>query len=110
MDARRVLVYTTEFLPLAWVEQNRERHTLLVQSPSDYLKQFFFYEYVREREEWSASIGRTSTWEDTNPWVGALAARLTKLPYYVHGCLHCTHDVEQNMDRHQPHEGERLDP
>ena len=35
---------------------------------------------MREREEWSASIGRTSTWEDTNPWVGALAARLPKLP------------------------------
>ena len=45
-----------------------------------YLKQFYFYEYVREREEWSASIGRTSTWEDTNPWLGALAARLPKLP------------------------------
>jgi len=80
VDARRVLIYTTEFLPLAWVEPNRERHTLLVQSPSDYLKQFYFYQYVREREEWSASIGRTSTWEDTNPWVGALAARLSKLP------------------------------
>ena len=80
VDARRVLVYTTEFLPLAWAEPNRERNTLLVQSPSDYLKQFYFYEYVREREEWSASIGRTSIWEDTNPWVGALATRLTKLP------------------------------
>ena len=30
VDARRVLVYATEFLPLAWVEPNRERHTLLV--------------------------------------------------------------------------------
>ena len=37
VDARRVLIYTTEFLPLAWVEPNRERHTLLVQSPLDYI-------------------------------------------------------------------------
>ena len=56
-----MLVYTTEFLPLAWVEPSRGGYTLFVQSPqTTYLKKFYFYEYVRERgREWSASIERT---------------------------------------------------
>jgi hypothetical protein len=50
-------VHTNEFMPLAWAETGRAGgNNLLVQSTTDYLKQTYYYRYVREREEWSASI------------------------------------------------------
>ena len=51
IDARHLLVHTNEFMPLAWAETGRAGgNNLLVQSTTDFLKQTYYYRYVREAE------------------------------------------------------------